>query len=111
MASNHLDDPVGGVVVTVRDVTARNRLGVRAGDIDRRHNALIESLADGLVMIDAGGGIVRVNEAFEVMFRAPGSGSWAGSSGTCWRTRVRPRTRTCSTGPVPPSSPGTTRCW
>jgi diguanylate cyclase (GGDEF)-like protein/PAS domain S-box-containing protein len=71
VASNHLDDPVGGVVVTVRDVTARNRLGVRAGDIDRRHNALIESLADGLVMIDAGGGIVRVNEAFEVMFRAP----------------------------------------
>ena len=71
VASNHLDDPVGGVVVTVRDVTSRNRLGVRAGDVDRRHNALIESLADGLVMIDADGGIVRVNEAYEVMFRAP----------------------------------------
>ena len=40
-------------------------------EVDRRQNALVESLADGLVMVDADGTVVRVNEAFEVMFRAP----------------------------------------
>jgi diguanylate cyclase (GGDEF)-like protein/PAS domain S-box-containing protein len=71
LAANHLDDPVGGVVVTVRDVTSRKQLERRSGDVDRRQNALIESLADGLVMIDADGRVVRVNEAFEVLFRSP----------------------------------------
>ncbi len=70
-AANHLDDPVGGVVVTLRDVTARKMLEERSGEVDRRQHALIESLADGIVMIDTDGRIVRVNEAFEVMFRAP----------------------------------------
>jgi len=70
-ASNHADDPVGGVVVVLRDITVRKLLERRAGDVDRRQNALIESLADGILMVDASGTIVRVNEAFEVMFRAP----------------------------------------
>jgi diguanylate cyclase (GGDEF)-like protein/PAS domain S-box-containing protein len=71
VAANHLDDPVGGVVVTVRDVTESQRTLLRTYEGDRRQDALLESLADGLVMVDAVGTIVRVNEAFEIMFRAP----------------------------------------
>ena len=70
-AANHLNDPVGGVVVTVRDVTARKALEQRASEVDRRQHALIESLADGILMVDADGRVVRVNEALEVMFRVP----------------------------------------
>ena len=70
-ASNHLDDPLGGIVVTLRDVTSRKVLESRANEVDRRQNALIESLADGILMVDADGRVIRVNEAFEVMFRAP----------------------------------------
>ena len=70
VAANHLGDPVGGIVVTIRDVTSNRQLAVRAKEMERRQNALIESLVDGLVMVDHTGTIVRVNEAFEVMFRA-----------------------------------------
>jgi diguanylate cyclase (GGDEF)-like protein/PAS domain S-box-containing protein len=70
-AANHLDDPVGGIVVAVRDITHRKLLEQRAGEVDRRQNALIESMADGILMVDADGRVVRVNEAFEVMFRSP----------------------------------------
>jgi diguanylate cyclase (GGDEF)-like protein/PAS domain S-box-containing protein len=70
-AANHLDDPVGGIVVTLRDISERKRLETRVYDQDLRQNALIESLADGVVMVDDVGTVVRVNEAFEVMFWAP----------------------------------------
>jgi len=71
VATNHLDGPLGGVVVTLRDITARKRLEERVHEVDRRQNALVESLVDGLVMLDGDGTIVRVNESFEVLFRAP----------------------------------------
>ena len=71
VAANQLEDPVGGILVTLRDVTPAKLLELRALDVDRRQSALVESLADGLVMIDATGTILRVNEAFEVMFRSP----------------------------------------
>jgi len=70
-ADNHLDDPVGGILVTLRDISERTRLEARVHEQDRRQHALIESLADGLVMVDRDGMVVRVNEAFEVMFWAP----------------------------------------
>jgi diguanylate cyclase (GGDEF)-like protein/PAS domain S-box-containing protein len=70
-AANHIDDPVGGIVVTLRDITDRKRLETRVLEVDRRQNALIESLADGVVMVDADGMVVRVNEAFEIMFFSP----------------------------------------
>lgn len=70
-ADNHLDGPVGGILVTLRDISAQKRLEARVHEQDRRQNALIESLADGLVMLDRDGTVVRVNEAFEVMFWAP----------------------------------------
>ena len=71
VAANHLDDPVHGIVVTLRDITARKQVEQRVHEVDRRQNALVESLADGVVMVDAEGTVVRVNEAFEVMFRSP----------------------------------------
>lgn len=70
-AANHLDDPIGGVVVVVRDLTERRRRERRLEEIDRRHDTLIESVADGLVMVDEQGTLVRVNEAFEVLFGVP----------------------------------------
>ena len=71
VAANHLDDPIGGIVVNIRDITERKRLEQRIRDGDRRQSAIIESLADGVLMVDAEGTVLRVNEAFEVMFEAP----------------------------------------
>jgi diguanylate cyclase (GGDEF)-like protein/PAS domain S-box-containing protein len=71
VAANHLDDPIGGIVVNLRDVTGRRELEQRVLDVDRRQAAIVESLADGVMMVDAGGTVVRVNEAFEVLFEAP----------------------------------------
>ena len=71
VAVNHLSDPIGGIVVNMRDITDRKQLEQRIRDEDRRQSAMIDSLADGVVMVDAEGTVVRVNEAFEVMFEAP----------------------------------------
>ncbi len=68
---NHLADPIGGIVVNIRDVTARKQLEQRIREEDRRQTTVIDSLADGVMMVDAGGTVVRVNESFEVMFEAP----------------------------------------
>ena len=71
VAANHLDDSIGGIVVNVRDITEHKRLEQQVRDVDRRQTTIIESLADGVMMVDADGTVVRVNEAFEVMFEAP----------------------------------------
>ena len=71
VAANHLDDPIGGIVVNLRDITERKRLEERIRENDRRQSTIIESLADGVMIVDAAGTIVRVNEAFEVMFEEP----------------------------------------
>jgi diguanylate cyclase (GGDEF)-like protein/PAS domain S-box-containing protein len=71
VAVNHLYDPIGGIVVNIRDITSRKQLEQRVRDEDRRQATIIDSLADGVLMVDAAGTIVRVNEAFEVMFEAP----------------------------------------
>jgi diguanylate cyclase (GGDEF)-like protein/PAS domain S-box-containing protein len=71
VAANHLDDPIGGIVVTIRDVTERKDLEQRFRAVDGRQAAIIESLADGVMMVGATGVVARVNEAFEVMFEAP----------------------------------------
>ncbi|MEI7859983.1 MAG: diguanylate cyclase, partial [Acidimicrobiales bacterium] len=70
VAANHLGDPVGGIVLTIREVTSIRKMAERNREIEARKEALIESLSDGLVMIDEAGKIVRVNEMFEVMFEA-----------------------------------------
>ncbi len=71
VAANHLDDPIGGVVVNIRDITERKRLEERIREIDLRQAVVIDSLADAVVLVDVDGTIVRVNEAFEVLFEAP----------------------------------------
>ncbi len=71
VAMNHLAAPIGGIVVNIRDITGRKRLEQRISEDDRRQTTLIDSLADGVMMVDAAGTIVRVNESFEVMFEAP----------------------------------------
>jgi diguanylate cyclase (GGDEF)-like protein/PAS domain S-box-containing protein len=71
VAVNHLEDPIGGIVVNIRDITERARLEQRISDVDRRQATIIESLADGVMTVGADGEIVQVNEAFEVMFEAP----------------------------------------
>jgi diguanylate cyclase (GGDEF)-like protein/PAS domain S-box-containing protein len=71
VAANHLDDPIGGIVVNIRDITEHKSLEQRVRDVDRRQATIIDSLADGVLMVDAHGTVVRVNEAFEVMFEAP----------------------------------------
>jgi len=71
VAVNHLEDPIAGIVVNIRDITDRKRLEQRISEEDRRHAAIIDSLADGVMMVDSAGTVVRVNESFEVMFEAP----------------------------------------
>ncbi len=70
-AVNHLDDPIRGVVVNVRDVTEQKRLERSIREEDLRQAIVIDSLADAVMMVDVDGTIVRVNEAFEIMFETP----------------------------------------
>jgi diguanylate cyclase (GGDEF)-like protein/PAS domain S-box-containing protein len=70
-AVNHLEDPMGGIVVSLRDVTERNRLTARIHEVDEIQSVVIDSLADGVALVDADGTIRRVNESFEIMFEAP----------------------------------------
>jgi diguanylate cyclase (GGDEF)-like protein/PAS domain S-box-containing protein len=71
VAANHLDDPIGGIVVNIRDISERSHLEQRVREVDRRQATIIESLADGVMMIGPDGTVIQVNEAFEVMFEAP----------------------------------------
>jgi diguanylate cyclase (GGDEF)-like protein/PAS domain S-box-containing protein len=71
VAANHLRDPIGGIVVNIRDVTELKSLRRTVHDIDRSQAAIIESLADGVIIVDEQGTVTQVNEAFEVMFEAP----------------------------------------
>ena len=52
VAVNHLEDPIGGIVVNVRDITERTQLEHQARDGDGRQAAIIESLADGVLVVD-----------------------------------------------------------
>jgi diguanylate cyclase (GGDEF)-like protein/PAS domain S-box-containing protein len=71
VAANHLDDPIGGIVVNIRDITERKQLEQKVLDSEGRQATIIDSLTDGVMIVDAAGAIIRVNEAFEVMFGAP----------------------------------------
>ncbi len=71
VAVNHLRDPLNGILVSVRDVTERNRVLRPFEEGDEFQSVVIDSLADGVLLVDADGTVLRVNEAFEVMFEAP----------------------------------------
>ena len=71
VAANHLDDPIGGIVVNIRDITERKRLEEQVLDVDRptgHHHRVAGRRGDDGRRRRI---VVRVNEAFEVMFEAP----------------------------------------
>lgn len=72
LASNLLADPdVGGVVVAIRDVTARVRAEEAARAADRLHRTLVESLAEGVTLADRNGVLLLANGALERLVGAP----------------------------------------
>jgi diguanylate cyclase (GGDEF)-like protein/PAS domain S-box-containing protein len=71
VAANHLDDSIGGIVVHIRDATERKQFERRAREAERRHATIIDSLVDGVMMVDSQGVVVRLNEAFVSMFGVP----------------------------------------
>ncbi len=71
VAANHLTTPSAGSSSTSGTSPAASSWSSGSARQDRRQATLIDSLADGVMMVDAAGTVVRVNEAFEVMFEAP----------------------------------------
>ncbi len=71
VAANHLDDHIEGIVVHLRDLTEHQVVTDRVREAELRHATIIDSLVDGVMMVNARGVIVRVNPAFEAMFGAP----------------------------------------
>ncbi len=71
VAVNHLEDPIGGVVVNIRDITQRVEAERNSRESEQRQVTIIESLADGVMIVNSDGVITRVNEAYEVLFRTP----------------------------------------
>jgi diguanylate cyclase (GGDEF)-like protein/PAS domain S-box-containing protein len=72
LATNRLADPgVAGVVVTVRDVTARTRAEEEARAADRLHRTLVESLAEGVALTDRDGVLLLGNSALERLLEVP----------------------------------------
>jgi diguanylate cyclase (GGDEF)-like protein/PAS domain S-box-containing protein len=45
--------------------------GGRSPDVDRWQSTVVESLTEGVMIVDRAGTVLRVNEAFEVLFEAP----------------------------------------
>jgi len=68
IATNHLQDAIGGIVVNIRDITERKRLDERVREAERRYASIIDSLVDGVMMVDQDGVVVQVNRAFGTMF-------------------------------------------
>jgi len=69
LIAEHLVDHVGGeIIVSANRVPADVGLEARVREMDKRNSALIEALADGLLVLDGTGRIVRVNRAFEDLF-------------------------------------------
>ncbi|HXA30871.1 MAG TPA: PAS domain S-box protein [Acidimicrobiales bacterium] len=65
-----LNEAVGGIVVNVRDVTERKRIEREAQEVRSRYATIMESLVDGIMMVDADGVIVAVNNALVELFNA-----------------------------------------
>jgi len=73
VGSNHLDDEIGGIVVNIRDVSERKTIESKAREAEIRHASIIDSLVDGVMMVDADGVVVRTNEALLEMFGGSGN--------------------------------------
>ncbi|HEY1465527.1 MAG TPA: PAS domain S-box protein, partial [Acidimicrobiales bacterium] len=65
-----LNEAVGGIVVNIRDVTERKKIEREAQEVRSRYATIMESLVDGIMMVDADGVIVAVNNALVELFNA-----------------------------------------
>jgi diguanylate cyclase (GGDEF)-like protein/PAS domain S-box-containing protein len=63
-------ESAGGIVVNVRDVTERKEIEREALEVQTRYATIMESLVDGIMMVDADGVIVAVNNALVELFNA-----------------------------------------
>jgi diguanylate cyclase (GGDEF)-like protein/PAS domain S-box-containing protein len=63
-------ETVGGIVVNIRDVTLRKRIEREAQEDKSRYATIMESLVDGIMMVDTDGVIVAVNNALVELFNA-----------------------------------------
>ena len=59
------NEAVGGIVVNVRDVTERKKIEREAQEDKSRYATIMESLVDGVMMVDADGVIRLVNKQTE----------------------------------------------
>ena len=64
------NETIGGIVVNVRDVTLRKRIEREAYEDKSRYTTIMESLVDGIMMVDTDGVIVAVNNALVELFNA-----------------------------------------
>jgi diguanylate cyclase (GGDEF)-like protein/PAS domain S-box-containing protein len=64
------NETIGGMVVNVRDVTLRKRIEREAQEDKSRYATIMESLVDGIMMVDTDGVIVAVNNALVELFNA-----------------------------------------
>jgi diguanylate cyclase (GGDEF)-like protein/PAS domain S-box-containing protein len=64
------NETVGGMVINVRDVTLRKRIEREAQEDKSRYATIMESLVDGIMMVDTDGVIVAVNNALVELFNA-----------------------------------------
>ncbi len=71
VASSHFQGSIGSIVANVRDVTTRKWAERQAYEAERRYATIMESLVDGVMMLDASGVVVTTNEALESLFDAP----------------------------------------
>ena len=85
VAVNHLADPIGGIVVNIRDITGRKQLEQRVRDEDRRQATIIDSLADGVMMVDAARHRRAGQRGLRGDVRGPADPVWSGdASRPCW---------------------------
>lgn len=63
-----IEGPITHLIASAIDITARTDTGHRLRDSEARFRRVLDSTADGLVQIDAGGRIVLANRRVESMF-------------------------------------------
>ncbi len=77
----------GGAVAILSDVTERKAHEAALSESNRRFDAALSNMAEGLCMVDAQARVLVVNRRFAEMFGLPSAGAVAGlHAGEAWRT-------------------------